>query len=352
MRARRAKDGKKRTVCTVRFYLLAERKGLEPSASGVTGREQLVQPSPIWGNGCPYPSILIGGFPMKIHDAFLLYHDYVLCATSSRSRQTETGRWQHHIAPELAAYELEQINALTIAKFRATLLEKKLAPQTVCHCLSLLRRILNRAVEWGLYSGPVPKIRMPKFDNRRIRYLTHSEAANLVSTLYTISPIWADVAVFDLNTGLRRGELLSLLPSQIDLTNRECHILESKTFHARSIPLNDTAMNIAQKHLAVSESALPLFHAKGNPLNPYSRHFREAVRQCGFNAGVSDRRSQVCFHTLRHTFASWLVQGGVPLQVVSQLLGHASLKMTLRYAHLAPSQHRAAVDSLCISVLP
>ena len=291
---------------------------------------------------------------MKTQDAYLLYHDYVLSATSRRSRQTETGRWQHHIAPELASCELEQIDALTIAKFRAALLGKRLAPQTVCHCLSLLRRILNCAVEWGLYSGPVPRIRMPKFDNRRVRYLTHSEASNLVSTLHAISPIWADVAVFDLNTGLRRGELLSLLPSQIDLPNRECHILESKSFHARSIPLNGAAMDIVQKYLALREptSGLPLFHEKGHPLNPHSRHFRSAVRQCGFNAGVPDRRSQVCFHTLRHTFASWLVQGGVPLQVVSQLLGHASLKMTLRYAHLAPSQHRAAVDSLCISVLP
>lgn len=64
------------------------------------------------------------------------------------------------------------------------------------------------------------------------------------------------------------------------------------------------------------------------------------------NRGIKDRRERVCFHTLRHTFASWLVQKGYPLAMVGNLLGHKDIKMTMRYAHLAPNQARLAVSSL------
>lgn len=288
---------------------------------------------------------------MQLTEAFELYRDLVLRSSSARAQTTELGRWRIHLQPLVGKFPLEAINSQKVLRLEAELRKKNLAPQTIYHCLSLLRRVLNRAVEWELYAGPVPKIRMPKFNNKRVRFLSKAEAKQLLEELNKLSPLWHDIALFALNTGLRRGEILTLTPAQIDLNADQCHVLDSKTFQGRAIPLNAQAKSLVLKHMD-QDLSKPLFKTPTGPVNPHSRHFRAAVRQCGFNAGVSDRRSRVCFHTLRHTFASWLVQGGVPLQVVSQLLGHASLKMTLRYAHLAPSQHRAAVDSLCISVLP
>ena len=80
--------------------------------------------------------------------------------------------------------------------------------------------------------------------------------------------------------------------------------------------------------------------------NALSYSFEQAVKEIGLNDGVSDRRRKVVFHTLRHTFASWLVQMGTPLYTVSRLLGHSDLKMTMRYAHLAPETQRAAAMEL------
>jgi integrase len=74
--------------------------------------------------------------------------------------------------------------------------------------------------------------------------------------------------------------------------------------------------------------------------------FSKAVNDLGLNDGITDRRQKVVFHSLRHTFASWLVQMGKPLYTVSQLLGHSDVKMTMRYAHLAPDTQRAAAMEL------
>lgn len=284
---------------------------------------------------------------MQFHEVFQIYKKLVLESSSTRARQTEEGRWKLHVAPLAGAWELDQIGSLKISILHSALVGKGLSPQSVYHCLSLVRRVLNRAVEWELYPGPVPKIRMPKFDNRRIRFLNPLEAEQLLAQLRKNSLLWHDISLFALNTGLRRGELLALTPAHIDLNAKNCHVMDTKTHVGRSVPLNEAAYDVAEKYLTRSKNfSLPLFNDHGLPVNPHSRIFRDAVKACTFNAGITDRRAQVCFHTLRHTFASWLVQSGVRLQVVAQLLGHTSLKMTLRYAHLAPDQGMTAVSCL------
>ena len=74
--------------------------------------------------------------------------------------------------------------------------------------------------------------------------------------------------------------------------------------------------------------------------------FERVVEALGFNDGIEDARQRVVFHSLRHTFASWLVQRGVPLYTVAELMGHTTLEMTKRYSHLAPDTMRAAAMGL------
>lgn len=283
---------------------------------------------------------------MKFSEAFHVYRDLVLSSQTRREIMSELGRWEHHVSPVLAKHELEEIKNLQILQLRKTLENKKLSPQSIYHCLSLVRRVLRRAEEWELYPGPVPRFSMPKFDNRRLRFLTPLEVGMLLKKLEERSGLWRDVAAFALYTGLRAGEIYRLRAFAVDSANAHVKIYDSKNSLNRIVPLNPRALAIILKYKHTSRPELPLFQEHGR-LPEQSYHvFRKAVHDCGFNTGITDRRERVCFHSLRHTFASWLVQSGTPLALVSRLLGHKDIKMTMRYAHVAPDQGKAAVAIL------
>jgi integrase len=101
--------------------------------------------------------------------------------------------------------------------------------------------------------------------------------------------------------------------------------------------------------------------AKGNPYSDTPWAFRFVVTKLGFNKDVADPLNKVCFHTLRHTFGSWLAESGVDLYTIGKLMGHKTASMTARYAHLGPNKLRnaaaqleniqdAAVESATVSV--
>lgn len=278
-----------------------------------------------------------------ISDAWDLYSKLILASTSSRSITTETGRWQKHIAKYFGhEFKVEEITNKKILLFRTTLIKKGLSPQTVAHCLSLLRRVLHRAQQWDLYSGKMPNFDMPKFDNKRVRFLTKPEANILIQELSRSSCLWHDISLLALHTGLRAGEIFDLRPSHFDKGNNALYIFDTKS-NNRTIPLNSTALAILDRNNHNNDF---IFKERDLPIKHVNRIFRDAVAFCGLNTKVKDRRQKVVFHTLRHTFASWLVQSGTPLIVVSQLLGHKTLQITMRYAHLAPSQGASAVKIL------
>ena len=207
---------------------------------------------------------------MTANEAFEIYAALLLVST--RNKQIEVGRWANHIEPILGNHELSSITSLKILLFEKHLIGKKQAPQSIHHCLSLLRRVLNRACEWELYPGPVPKFHMPKFDNRRIRFLSPTEAEAVLLDLKSRSELWHDLALFALSTGLRKGELLALTPSQINLSANLCSVLDSKSGKGRSVPLHPEALKVAQKYL--KQPSATLFTANGHRINHNSTHIQ------------------------------------------------------------------------------
>lgn len=206
----------------------------------------------------------------------------------------------------------------------------------------------NREWEWGL-PNPV-KGRMLKEPPHRERFLTTREAGRLISKARELrhGDVLADFIEIAVHTGCRRGELLGLEWSRVDLARgKESIILNArhtKSGKPRVVPLNNTAIGAMRRRLAfrtehAPESPWVFCRRSGQQVKSLRNGFEKAAEM----AKLEDLR----IHDLRHTAASWLVSHGVPLEVVKDLLGHSSIMMTERYAHLAPHRVREAVNLMC-----
>ncbi len=277
---------------------------------------------------------------ITLFKAWEVYRTSRVGMATKHSSDTDKYRWRY-IESFYGDIPLSDINTMRVIEFRNSI--QHLSPQSVRHCLSLLQRIIIKAHKLELYDGKIPHFEMPRFDNKRMRFLSKPEAHALMENLWYLSPLWHDIAMLSLNTGLRAGEIFSLRPADADLKNRIVHVYDTKSHLNRSIPLNAPAREVVERNLDWGNF---LFMGKHGPFKQVGKPFRDAVAFCGLNKNVTDRRNLVVFHTLRHTFASWLVQLGLPLIEVSKLLGHANIQMTMRYAHLAPENGARAVSAL------
>ena len=170
----------------------------------------------------------------------------------------------------------------------------------------------------------------------RLRYLSgEAEAERLLQACdASLRPI----VLTALHTGMRKGELLGLTWDLVDMTHGFIRLKQTKNGKARARPFNETLWNLFS-WLRTRQDVSWVFHdAAGNRRNDIRHPFDAACE----GAGLTDFH----FHDLRHTFASWLMMGGVPLATVSNLLGHTSPTMTLRYAHLSPKHLTSAVRVL------
>lgn len=237
-------------------------------------------------------------------------------------------------------YKLRHFNTKLIDQLQTQLLTLGKKPATVNRYLATLKHMFSKAVEWELVEEEtLKKIRKVKFlpeNNRRLRYLTKDEADLLISKCPAhLRPI----VITALNTGMRKREILYLKWSNVDLVNGFILLTNTKNGERREIPINDTlrfTLNNIIRRIGVPY----VFYDKstGKPFNDVKKSFSTALER----AKIQDFK----FHDLRHVFASNLVMAGVDLMTVKELLGHKTLTMTLRYAHLAPGHKKEAVKVL------
>lgn len=213
---------------------------------------------------------------------------------------------------------------------------KTVKPATVYQELSLMRRMFNVARrEWKwTKENPVADLSFYVGNkNARDRWLTLEEEQNLLDC--ATNPYWLrDLLILALHTGMRRGEILNLKWQDIDFSRKLIIIQKSKNGEKRSIPMSKTLCSIleAKKVRDISGRVFPLA----------VRSLRDAFYKTLKKAGLENFR----FHDLRHTFATRLVQNGVDLYKVKELLGHKTLTMTMRYAHHYPESLRSSVEVL------
>lgn len=236
---------------------------------------------------------------------------------------------------------LTEIIPWTIERHRKARKDAGKAASTINRDVAALRAALSRAVDWGLIeSNPLKPLKQIKTDRTGvIRYLEPAEESRLLAALDHLKEgdRMRPMVLVSLHTGLRWGELAGLYWKDVDLQARRLTVRGegAKSKQTRYIPLNDTAYAALMDWQARS-MALPtklVFPGRTGTIDNVYKAWATLLQA----AGIEEFR----WHDLRHSFASKLVQSGVDLNTVRELLGHQSMQMTLRYAHLAP-EHRAA----------
>jgi integrase len=211
---------------------------------------------------------------------------------------------------------------------------------TLNRVINGLKACLNHAVGSGKPANPGAWARLKKFrsaDSARLRWLTVDEAKRLQNAA---APHLRSLVAAGLNTGCRAGELLALRAGDFDPRSKTLLIADSKSGKPRRVPLTDDGVTVFEQLTAGRPEDDPLFlRADGSPW--YRVALVRAMRAACAAAKV---RPAATFHTLRHTYASHLVQAGVPLIFVAETLGHSDARMvTKHYGHLAPSHVADAI---------
>jgi integrase len=204
--------------------------------------------------------------------------------------------------------------------------------------IACLRHLFTKAVEWEMMEqNPFTKGKalVVKANNKRFRYLTEDEIERLLDNC--VNDYTRDIVTAVINTGMRRQEVLSLKWKQI----RDGFIYLSKTKTGeRQIPINGDLTELFKKVRAKNQlrSEYVFCDGKGRQFKQITKSFQASLER----AGIEDFR----FHDLRHTFASHFVMRGGTIKELQELLGHKSVTMTMRYAHLSQEHKKKAVNLL------
>jgi integrase len=259
-------------------------------------------------------------------------------------------RFRNWLKP-LLDYPMESIGTSDLEmKVVKPMLEAGRKPTSIGLVAGLFSTIWHRARNLELVTGdsPVTAVKIPKIDNRRVRFLTPAEAARLLAALKERSVDTHDFALLSLFTGLRIGECAALTWADVDFENGLIFVKDTKNKNNRHAFMTAEVRAMLKRRRETSpEIDLVFLGRRGGRRNKsIYRPFQKTVKALGFNEGITDLRQTVVFHTLRHSFASWLVMKGKPLYTVSQLMGHRDIKMTERYAHLAPEVIKGSISRL------
>jgi integrase len=267
---------------------------------------------------------------------------------------------------------LDKLTEVQIERWKMQRLKAELAPSTVKRDLAELKSALNRAMKWGyIESNPARHVKVKVEKHYRVRYLNDKERKALLNALeardqkrrsgresgnvfriergYETKPELGEytdyltpLVLLVMNTGLRRSEALSLTWEQTKLghnphlTVLAAHAKSGKTRH---VPLNSAAVDVLKRWGKLVEQKGLVFPS---PAGVQLKSIKTAWGKLMGDAKIKDFR----FHDLRHDFASRLVMAGVDLYRVKELLGHGSIEITQRYAHLAPHTLSEAVEVL------
>lgn len=263
---------------------------------------------------------------------------------AKRTVDQEEAHYRNWLSPALKDMPLKDIHPLHLERVKKNMLDAGRSPRMIQYVFATFRQVWNQGRRDGLVimDSPSKQVKLPRINNKRTRFLTHEEADLLLEDLCTRSQQLHDISLLSLHTGMRADEIFSLTWSTVDVDEGLINIFDAKGGD-RPAYMTDKVKEMFERFPRGRPNELVFKDRKGGKIKEVSNAFDRAVKDLGFNEGITDRRQKLVFHSLRHTFPSWLVSEGEDLYKVQKLMGHASLAMVSRYAHLAPDSLKGSM---------
>lgn len=284
---------------------------------------------------------------LTIQDFFnLSYLPYV--KSYKRSWSTDVSMIKNHIVPKLGSLQMGQVRPPDIAVFLDLMKSKGYALGTCNRALVMLRYGFELALKWkmdGIHSNPLKEIKNLVFDNKIERYLNSDQTQELMKSIQESENEQLQyIVLFLIYTGARKREVLDAKWIDIDQERKSWRIPKTKSGKIRHVPLSAGALVMLDKlRLKLNGKPIDQIPIFANPKTglPYVSFFY-SWDKARTRAGLKEFR----IHDLRHSFASCLVNAGRSLYEVQELLGHADIKTTSRYAHLSRERLNDAVNTV------
>lgn len=285
------------------------------------------------------------------------YFPWVEKNKAANTIRTERLLFDHWVKPVIGAIPLTEVVQTDIERVKQSMFTAKKAPKTVHHTLGLIRQIYNHAKRPDIYLQA--KVKMPKVDNAKLRYLTPPEIDKLLTALKVKSEIVHDQAVLAVNCGLRFSECAGLRWEDVNYDTGTMSIRDSKT-GSRTVFINEDVKAVLQARHKAQEEAYEKKLRLGEDVKKTewvfpgdnddrqarcSKTFQRVADQL-FNKGVDDRRLRVTFHTLRHTFGTHVYENSGDLYLTQKALGHRTMVMAQRYAKMTETRLREAFTKM------
>ncbi len=287
---------------------------------------------------------------IKLDDIFQLYKQQK--RSESKDIIKTEQKYKSNIFKILGQHDIATITTDIIIKFRTYLLDKGLAPSTINNNIVFIGTLFNIAIEEKLYSNVNPtktkKLKSIKTDNSRDRYLTTDDISQLFSTIKD-DKVLTMFTKLSLTTGGRLETILNIQKKDIDISNHHIKLKDLKTNSTYTSFLTQEIISMIEdidQELTANTYIVGINSIK-YPTRTLQRKLQNILNDL-FNNGLDkkDSKNRVVIHTLRHTFASHLAINGTPIFTIQNLMNHSDIKMTMRYAKLAPDSGKIAIQEL------
>jgi integrase len=263
-----------------------------------------------------------------------------------RSWKTDFSMIRNHLVPQIGRKSMRFLSPPDVAIFVDHIKQKGYAIGTINRALVLLRYGIELAIRWkkpGIEFNPVKEIKNIKDDNKLERYLSNEQGQVLMQAVAQSSnAMLQHIVLFLIYTGARKNEVLQACWQDIDWHKSSWHIPKTKSGKVRHVPLSLGAVDLLNRlriQVKPDHNGKQAIFSNPETGKPFISFFY-SWNSARLRAGMPEFR----IHDLRHSFASYLVNAGRSLYEVQELLGHADIKTTSRYAHLSRERLAQAVE--------